>query len=129
MMGSSDPVTMDMFVYNNTKHNPNATAIIGHDAVTGEFQPSKGVEIYSMSPVNLFKINNSEKGKIFTGFKEQQGLLNMMNNSHNAPHPPIYERVSYSKYSADAANPKERDLVIQHFKSRYPNSGLQITTP
>jgi len=59
-MGSSDPVNMDMFIYHNTKGNPNATAIIGHDAVTGEFQPSKGVEILNMNPKNLYPVRTSD---------------------------------------------------------------------
>jgi hypothetical protein len=45
-----------MFIYNNTKRNPNATAIIGHDAVTGEFTPSKGIEILNMNPKNLYPV-------------------------------------------------------------------------
>jgi hypothetical protein len=60
MMGSSDPVTMDMFIYNNTKGNPNATAIIGHDKVTGEFTPSKGIEILNMNPKNLYPVRTSD---------------------------------------------------------------------
>jgi len=60
MMGSSDPVTMDMFIYNNTKRNPNATAIIGHDKVTGEFNPSKGIEILNMNPKNLYSVRTSD---------------------------------------------------------------------
>jgi len=59
-MESSDPVTMDMFIYNNTRRNPNATAIIGHDAVTGEFTPSKGIEILNMNPKNLHPIRTSD---------------------------------------------------------------------
>jgi hypothetical protein len=51
---------MDMFIYNNTKGNPNATAIIGHDKVTGEFTPSKGIEILNMNPKNLYPVRTSD---------------------------------------------------------------------
>jgi hypothetical protein len=39
---------------------------------------------------------------------------------------PAYERVRYSKYSVDATNPKERELVAQHWKARYPDSGIKF---
>ena len=58
MIGYRDPVNMDMFVYKNTKDYPGATAIIGHDAVTGEFPyQSNGTEILSLSPNNITKIS------------------------------------------------------------------------
>ena len=60
MMGYRDPVSQDMFIYSSTKRNPNATAIIGHDAVTGEFTPSKGIEILNLNPENLYPIKTSE---------------------------------------------------------------------
>ena len=39
---------------------------------------------------------------------------------------PSYERVNYSKYSVDATNPQEREIVFKHWISRYPNSGLKL---
>ena len=42
---------------------------------------------------------------------------------------PAYERVRYSKYSVDATNPKERELVAQHWKARYPDSGIKFQNP
>lgn len=39
---------------------------------------------------------------------------------------PSYERVNYSKYSVDAANPQEREILFKHWTSRYPNSGLKL---
>lgn len=60
LMGYQDPVNMDMFVYRNTKSNPTADAIIGHDKLTGEFAPSNGTEIYSLNPKkHLTPINES----------------------------------------------------------------------
>lgn len=55
LMGYSDPVNNDMFIYHNTKDVPGANAIIGHDLVTGEFPyNSKGTEIISLSPNNIY---------------------------------------------------------------------------
>lgn len=39
---------------------------------------------------------------------------------------PSYERVNYSKYSVDATNPQEREILFKHWTSRYPNSGLRL---
>lgn len=75
LMGARDPVSMDMFVYNNTKSNPNATAIIGHDEVTGEFTPSRGVEIYSMSPRNIYPIQSSEPLTSYKFFERQPSKI------------------------------------------------------
>lgn len=56
MMGYRDPVSQDMFVYEATKNNPEATMIIGHDANTGEFAyQSNGMEMLSLSPNNIIK--------------------------------------------------------------------------
>lgn len=57
LMGSRDPVTTDMFIYRNTKSNPNATVIMGQDEVTGEFSPSNGVEFFSLDPKNVTQID------------------------------------------------------------------------
>lgn len=55
LMGYSDPVNNDMFIYHNTKDVPGANAIVGHDLVTGEFPyNSKGTEIISLSPNNIY---------------------------------------------------------------------------
>ena len=75
MIGSSDPVTMDMFVYNNTKHNPNATAIMGHDAVTGEFAPSRGIEILNLNPKNLYPIKTSEPSTSLKFFERKPAKI------------------------------------------------------
>mgnify|MGYP003437512412 CR=1 FL=1 len=37
LIGTRDPVGMDMFIYQNTRNNPNSRLIIGHDVVTDEF--------------------------------------------------------------------------------------------
>jgi hypothetical protein len=75
MMGSSDPVTMDMFIYNNTKGNPNATAIIGHDKVTGEFTPSKGIEILNMNPKNLYPVRTSDSPTSLAFFERKPSKI------------------------------------------------------
>ena len=67
LMGYSDPVNMDMFVYNNTRSNPKATAIIGKDKVTGEFTPSQGMEILSLTPRN-FTLKSVQEPKISLRF-------------------------------------------------------------
>lgn len=57
LMGSSDPVTTDMFIYNNTKNNPTADLLLGHDKVTGEFPyKSKGIEMISLNRNNVTRI-------------------------------------------------------------------------
>lgn len=70
LMGYSDPVNMDMFVYNNTRSNPKATAIIGNDKVTGEFIPSQGMEILSLTPRN-FTLKSVQEPKTSLRFFER----------------------------------------------------------
>lgn len=70
MMGYRDPVNMDMFVYNNIKSNPEATAIIGKDKVTGEFIPSQGIEILSLTPRN-FTLKSVQEPKTSLRFFEK----------------------------------------------------------
>lgn len=57
LIGTRDPVGMDMFIYQNTRNNPNSRLIIGHDVVTDEFPyQSKGAEMLSLSPNNYTPI-------------------------------------------------------------------------
>ncbi len=57
LIGTRDPVGMDMFIYQNTRNNPNSRLIIGHDVVTDEFPyQSNGTEMLSLSPNNYTPI-------------------------------------------------------------------------
>ena len=57
LMGYRDPVTMDMTIHKLTNGNPDVSAVVGHDLVTGEFPyTSQGVEVLSLNPNNLSPI-------------------------------------------------------------------------
>ena len=125
MMGSSDPVTMDMFIYNNTKRNPNATAIIGHDAATGEFAPSKGTEILNMNPKNLYPIRTSDSPTSLKFFERKsskiseaekagvpKGERNNVNNSGNLERT-VNDIILENGYSL----PKETGMFAQKHSS------------
>ena len=60
-MGAKNPVNQDMMIYENTKNNPSANAIIGYDKVTGEFPyQSHGTEILNLDPNNIFPLKTDD---------------------------------------------------------------------
>lgn len=100
MMGYRDPVSQDMFIYNNIKGNPNVTAIIGHDAITGEFTPSKGVEILNMDPKNLYPVKTLETAE--NAFTKNSSIIRTMQNNGKI-------RLSLSSHTKD----KPRQFVLE----------------
>lgn len=61
LMGAKNPVNQDMMIYENTKNNPSADAIIGYDKVTGEFPyQSHGTEILNLDPNNIFPLKTDD---------------------------------------------------------------------
>lgn len=61
LMGAKNPVNQDMMIYENTKNNPSANAIIGYDKVTGEFPyQSHGTEILNLDPNNIFPLKTDD---------------------------------------------------------------------
>ena len=81
-MGAKNSVNQDMMIYENTKNNPSANAIIGYDKVTGEFPyQSHGTEILNLDPNNIFplKIDDSK----IINFNENNKFLNNIVSKNN----------------------------------------------
>ena len=80
LIGTRDPVGMDMFIYQNTRNNPNSKLIIGHDVVTDEFPyQSKGTEMLSLSPNNYTAIKVNKPKTSLTFFENILANINKNN--------------------------------------------------
>ena len=82
LMGAKNPVNQDMMIYENTKNNPSANAIIGYDKVTGEFPyQSHGTEILNLDPNNIFPLK-TDNSKIID-FNENNKFLDSVVDKNN----------------------------------------------
>ena len=80
LIGIRDPVGMDMFIYQNTRNNPNSRLIIGHDVVTDEFPyQSKGTEMLSLSPNNYTPIQVNKPKTSLAFFENLLANINKNN--------------------------------------------------
>ena len=80
LIGTRDPVGMDMFIYQNTRNNPNSRLIIGHDVVTDEFPyQSKGTEMLSLSPNNYTPIQVNKPKTSLAFFEKLLANINKNN--------------------------------------------------
>ncbi len=82
LMGAKNPVNQDMMIYENTKNNPSANAIIGYDKVTGEFPyQSRGTEILNLDPNNIFPLKTDDS-KIINFNGNNKFLDNVVNRNN-----------------------------------------------
>lgn len=136
LMGAKNPVNQDMMIYENTKNNPSANAIIGYDKVTGEFPyQSHGTEILNLDPNNIFplKTDNSKRPLKSIGQYSQTPLKYSFDTSVKSFEFPEYKTAT----SSDLSNgnpiifdqPYKLNEAVDNLPKRYRTNSNEIINP
>ena len=136
LMGAKNPVNQDMMIYENTKNNPSANAIIGYDKVTGEFPyQSHGAEILNLDPNNIFplKTDNSKRPLKSIGQYSQTPLKYSFDTSVKSFEFPEYKTAISSDLSDGNPiifdQPYKLNEAVDNLPKRYRTNSNEIINP
>ena len=136
LMGAKNPVNQDMMIYENTKNNPSANAIIGYDKVTGEFPyQSHGTEILNLDPNNIFplKTDDSKRPLKSIGQYSQTPLKYSFDTSVKSFEFPEYKTAISSDLSDGNPiifdQPYKLNEAVDNLPKRYRTNSNEIINP